>query len=114
MIDDKILEGRQVLKQSDLRNKYVGYLGDSDFPNQNYRGNKFKSKLQNDSRYTNTIYFCELLGNCPKSSGYLVYSKDVSIDDAIAQTYTPLEATHRKPQIFCTTSFSKSTRKRMT
>ena len=54
-IDTKILKKKQVLRLTDLCTIYTSHLKSSDFPNEKYRAEKLKAKIERNKTYKSKL-----------------------------------------------------------
>ena len=81
-IEDSVIRDSNVATMNELRLMYVTKLRDTDFPNENFRSEKLKGKLQ--KKYKDRIAFCNL--GAFKSS--IIYNRSTDIETAIKRAYT--------------------------
>ena len=86
-ISKNIIEDEQVMKLTDLRNLYVSELNKTEFSNDDYRGEKLKSKLEKHDFLSKMISFVKL-EESTKWQTYLVFSNKMDLSKAVQYSYT--------------------------
>ena len=88
VIQDQIIEGKDIISLSYLRDLYVKQLEENGYPNPEYRSEKLMKRLQKDEQLSNLISFTKVplqIQGC--ISIWLVYSTAITVEDAIAFAY---------------------------
>ena len=87
VISEKIIKGKEIVKLTYLQNLYVHELNFTDFPNEDYRCEKLKRKIENDQNLSQQVSFVKL-DDSSKCQGYLIYSKQMELSEAIVHAYS--------------------------
>ena len=87
VIRENIIEKNQVMKLTDLRNIYVSQLEVTEFPNQDYRNEKLKKKIEQDKMFSSSLGFVRL-EECSKFQPYLVYNTKTYLSSAVKFAYS--------------------------
>ena len=88
LLKTEILANGQLLPLSTVRDHYITELSVQGAPNPNYRSMKLKTKLEKDEELSEKIYFSKApLSERGCFSLWLIYSSDISLDDAISHAY---------------------------
>ena len=82
----EVILAKNVLKLSELREKYVPYSAKTRFPNPAYRDEKLKSKFQTFEEYKGIISFSQL-ENKGRFESCLIYNRTIKLDSAILHAY---------------------------
>lgn len=77
------LNREKLWKLTDLQNTYITCLQDSPYPNPNYQGENFKSKLQEHVEYKDKLSFCNM--GCFKLNN--VHSSNIDTELALKRAY---------------------------
>ena len=86
-IEEKVIEGNEILHLKDLKDLYVSALSTTEFPNNNFRNEKLKNRIENHPSYSKQISFLSLQSGS-SSLSYFLYSKQTPIKHAIELAYT--------------------------
>ena len=97
IIDQEVIQVKNVLKLSELREKYVEYLAKTRFPNSACQGEKLKSKLEKFEEYKGIISFTQL-ENKGKFGSCLIYNKTIKLDSAILHAYQSGQSDRERPR----------------
>ena len=85
-LDKRVIEGKEILKLSDLLKVYIEALQTTNFPNSQYRGEKLKNKIKKTPTYSDNIGFCSL-DEPGQYHSYLVYNSQTELEHAIRFSY---------------------------
>ena len=84
LVKDQIIDKHEVHKLSEFKKIYIDALEKTDFPNNQYRSENFKLKLE--KKFPGKICFLKM--NCTSKFGtYLIYSSSLDISFAIESAY---------------------------
>ena len=85
VVNDTVVRGKKMHTLKDLNEIYMNELDKTNFPNRNHRGTKLKERLEK-SDLKDKIGFAQL-GHSTFKSTYVVYSKSISVDEAVKTAY---------------------------
>ena len=86
VIEKSIIEEHNVMKLTDLREIYIQSLNNSNFPNEDYRGEKLKHKIEKHPLFSKHVSFLRLDNNSQYHS-LLIYNANTSIAQALGKAY---------------------------
>ena len=86
VIDEQILDQKKVMKLTDLRSLYSEILENTDFPNNQYRSENLKIKLEKHSPYEGKLGFVRL-DDSSKYQPFLVYSTKTNMSEVIKNAF---------------------------
>jgi hypothetical protein len=86
-IDETLLHGRKVVTLSSLRLMYIAKLDETRFANPNFRSDRLKRKLEKHHILGPKLVFTKVQPQSNSWPFYLVFSSNISVDEAVTQGY---------------------------
>ena len=86
-LNEAVLGRQEIMLLSQLRTMYVKELTNTDFPNEDYRADKLKRKLQNHPEMGPKLGFTLVKSKTGPFSAQAVFDNSISVSRAICKTY---------------------------
>ena len=85
-IKHKIINGAEVMRLTELRDIYTLHLKDTEFPNDDYRCEKLRKKIEKHKCLAEEVTFLKL-EDSTQFQTYLVFSSKITVSQAVEHAY---------------------------
>ena len=86
VIEKSVIEENEIMKLSDLQEIYIDSLESSNHPNNQYRGEKLKNKLEKHPTISSKISFLKL-EKSKQFESYLILNSSITVQQALSNAY---------------------------